>query len=35
MSELFLFVFGLIVTALAVGPLAYAALLDAREEDQD
>ena len=35
MSEIFLFIFGMIVTALAVGPLAYAAILDSRDENQD
>lgn len=32
MNELFLLIFGLFVTTLAVGPLVYAAIMDAREE---
>jgi hypothetical protein len=33
MNELFLFIFGLIATIMAVGPLAYAAYLDTREDE--
>jgi hypothetical protein len=34
MTDIFIFIFGLIATALAVGPLVYAAILDQREKDQ-
>ena len=34
MTEIFIFIFGLIATALAVGPLVYAAILDQTEKDQ-
>ena len=33
MNDTFLFVFGLIVTLLAVGPLAYAAYLDINNKE--
>lgn len=32
MNETFIFIFGLFVTILAVGPLIYAAILDSRED---
>jgi hypothetical protein len=32
MSEALLFIFGLFVTSLAVGPLIYAAILDTRDD---
>jgi hypothetical protein len=35
MNEVFLFVFGIFVTLLAVGPLAYAAYLDVSKKDTD
>lgn len=35
MNELFLFVFGIIVTLFAVGPLTYAAYLDISNKDED
>ena len=35
MNDIFLFVFGLIATILAVGPLAIAAVLDLRSKDAD
>jgi hypothetical protein len=34
MSDLFTFVFGLIATILAVGPLAVAAILDLRDRNR-
>lgn len=33
MSDAFIFVFGLFVTALCIGPLAVAAILDSRKKD--
>lgn len=33
MTDVALFVFGLFVTLLAVGPLLYAALLDVKDEE--
>jgi hypothetical protein len=33
MNDAFIFIFGLFVTILAVGPLAYAALLDYKNND--
>ena len=33
MSEGFIFIFGIFVTLLAVGPLAYAAMLDYKDDD--
>ena len=35
MSDVFIFVFGLIVTAICLGPLILAAVLDQREQDKD
>ena len=35
MNEAFLFVFGIFVTLLAVGPLAYAAYLDVSNNEND
>jgi hypothetical protein len=35
MSEVFTFVFGLIATILAIGPLAIAAGLEIREKNSD
>ena len=35
MSDAFIFVFGLIATLLAVGPLAVAAFLDIRSKDAE
>ena len=35
MNEAILFVFGIFVTLLAVGPLAYAAYLDVSSKDND
>jgi hypothetical protein len=35
MSEILLFVFGIFVTLLAVGPLAYAAYLDVSKKEND
>jgi hypothetical protein len=32
MNDAFLFIFGFFVTLLAVGPLIYAAILDARDD---
>ena len=32
MNDIFLFVFGFIVTALAIGPLIYAAIAEQREK---
>jgi hypothetical protein len=34
MSDVFTFVFGLIATILAIGPLAVAAALDLRDRDK-
>lgn len=34
MTDIFIFVFGVIATILAIGPLVYAAILDQRDEDQ-
>jgi hypothetical protein len=34
MNDGFIFVFGIIVTILAVGPLMYAAYLDTRKKDK-
>ncbi len=33
MSDVFIFAFGLFVTALCIGPLALAAILDARNKE--
>ncbi len=33
MNETFLIIFGLFVTILAVGPLAYAAYLDSKDKE--
>ena len=33
MNESFLIIFGLFVTILAIGPLAYAAYLDSRDKE--
>lgn len=34
MTDLYIFIFGLIATILAVGPLVYAAILDKRDKDR-
>ena len=34
MTDLFIFIFGLIATTFAIGPLVYAAILDQRDKNQ-
>lgn len=34
MTDLYIFIFGLVATTLAVGPLVYAAILDQRDKDK-
>lgn len=35
MNDIFIFVFGLVATILAVGPLVVAAILDLRSKNRD